>query len=313
VTLNNDGTTTNTELLSDLGSSHIAFTPDGSTIYMVGTGNSLNTYDVATDAIIGTVAMQTAGGMNVSGSPAAVCGSDGTLYVATGNKVYTVDVNTGLATQFGPNRTVNGGDLIFAPTGPDSAEELWIITRSDDKLTNVLTGAQVTLPATEINGAAVLENGNLLVADGNGAGLFKEISLTDLSIVGTYETGLALFNGDLAGNCTLGAPADDDDSEGGPVEAQAAIGIEAAGELSSYPNPTTGPSQVVFVTAETGRTLVEVYDMNGRNVATLFNQEAQAGQEYRIDFDGASLPNGIYIYRMTTTNEIVINKFMVAK
>lgn len=471
VMLNNDGTTTNTELLSDLESSHIALTPDGSTIYMVGSGNTLNTYDVATNSIIGTVGIQTAGGMNVNGSPAAVCGSDGTLYIATGNKVYTVDVNTGLATQFGPDRTVNGGDLIFAPTGPAGAEELWIITRSDDKLTNVLTGAQVTLPATEINGAAVLENGNLLVADGNGAGLFKEISLADLSIVGTYETGLALLNGDLAGNCTLAGPdvnnpdctalgacnATDVEyvqgttSNGGALagnrtDATQALGapegtdnlvfvslgyggsitlsfdgvvlngagddirvvetsfgnpgcaaypeyadvsvsndgvtwyfigtvcksdrdvdisdaegvelpcvsyvrianndeltstpdgfdvdgvvalhnceddgadvadnmptIEAQGQLTSYPNPTAGPSQVVFVTAETGRTLVEVYDMNGRNVATLFNQEAQAGQEYRIDFDGATLPNGIYIYRMTTTNEIIIDKFMVAK
>ncbi|NEN25909.1 T9SS type A sorting domain-containing protein, partial [Cryomorpha ignava] len=80
-----------------------------------------------------------------------------------------------------------------------------------------------------------------------------------------------------------------------------------------FPNPTSGPSQVVFVTAETGRTLVEVYDMSGRNITTLFNQEAQRGHEYRLDFNGAALPNGVYIYRMTTQNETIIEKFMIAK
>jgi hypothetical protein len=85
------------------------------------------------------------------------------------------------------------------------------------------------------------------------------------------------------------------------------------GALESYPNPTSGSSQVVFATGATGRTMLEVYDMNGRNVATLFNQEAQAGQEYRVDFEGAYLPNGVYIYRLTTVNEVVIDKFMIAK
>ncbi len=83
--------------------------------------------------------------------------------------------------------------------------------------------------------------------------------------------------------------------------------------MTSFPNPTNGPSQVVFTTAVTGRTLVEVFDMNGRSVEVLFNQEAQEGQEYRIDFNGAKLPNGVYIYKMTTNNETIVNKFMIAK
>jgi hypothetical protein len=83
--------------------------------------------------------------------------------------------------------------------------------------------------------------------------------------------------------------------------------------LSSYPNPTNGPSQVVFVTGKTTRTAIEVYDMNGRNIASLFNQVANAGQEYRIDFNGEDLPNGVYIYRMITENETIIEKFMIAK
>ena len=53
--------------------------------------------------------------------------------------------------------------------------------------------------------------------------------------------------------------------------------------------------------------------MNGRYVGTLYNQEAQEGKEYTLDFNGYSLPNVVYIYRMTTDNETIIEKFMIAQ
>ena len=77
-----------------------------------------------------------------------------------------------------------------------------MITRNNNTFTNVISGESFTIPVTEINGAAVLENGNVLVADGNGGSLMKEIDLSTQEVVGTYDIGLPLFNGDLAGGCT---------------------------------------------------------------------------------------------------------------
>ncbi len=88
---------------------------------------------------------------------------------------------------------------------------------------------------------------------------------------------------------------------------------DAVTTFTSYPNPTTGISQVVFVPAVTNRTVVEVYDMSGRMVETLFNAEAQGGQEYRLQFDGSALPNGVYVYRLTTGETSEMTKFMIAK
>ncbi|MCA1763342.1 MAG: T9SS type A sorting domain-containing protein, partial [Flavobacteriales bacterium] len=90
-------------------------------------------------------------------------------------------------------------------------------------------------------------------------------------------------------------------------------GFEADNTLTSFPNPTSGLSQAVFTTAATERATLEVYDMNGRVVETLFNQVANANQEYRVDFDGMSLPNGVYVYRLTTDSEVTVEKFMIAK
>ena len=83
--------------------------------------------------------------------------------------------------------------------------------------------------------------------------------------------------------------------------------------LTAYPNPTNGPSVAVFVTGQTERATLEVYDMNGRLVEGLFSGIAEEGVEYRLDFDGLRLPNGVYMYRLTTESETIVEKFMIAK
>ncbi len=89
--------------------------------------------------------------------------------------------------------------------------------------------------------------------------------------------------------------------------------VEAQSMLTSYPNPTSGASEVVFHIANESKTTVEVFDMNGRKVASLFDEVAKSDQEYRLNFNGSDLPNGVYVYRLTTDHETIINKFMIAK
>lgn len=83
--------------------------------------------------------------------------------------------------------------------------------------------------------------------------------------------------------------------------------------LETYPNPSPGPVNVEFVSERSQRITVQVTDMSGRVVATLFNADASAEQTYRTTFNGASLPNGIYITRMTTETDIVVKKVMIAR
>jgi len=104
----------------------------------------------------------------------------------------------------------------------------------------------------------------------------------------------------------------DSDDDGGD-EAEMTSNIESNNTLTSFPNPTSGISQAVFVTGQTERATLEVYDMNGRLVEGLFSGVAESGVEYRIDFDGLRLPNGVYMYRLTTTSETVVEKFMIAR
>lgn len=479
LTLNDDGTADEVFITAE-GDNHIALSPDGSLIYMVG-GEYIYTYDVGTGDMNFVNITNADGGGNLRGFPGAVTNANGDVFIAgSGNRVWIVNPLSGEASLIA-NISVNGGDLIFAPTGPGGDEELWIITRNNNTFKRVLDpgNGAFTVDVPEINGAAVLENGNVLLANGDGNGIegYIEVSLADGSIVDSYDVELPIYNGDLAGGCTSGnnneicegdngdcygtvddyvrgtrsnggpisdSRADLENANGEPERTQTLVfttlgydgsivfsfeglvpngpgddievvetsyntvsceayleyadvsvsqdginyyfvktickfdgfvdiddAVDANGEpmlfacvnyvkvannnvltttpdgfdvdgivaihncgfnstpdgnqqaaviatssdtdLSSYPNPTAGTSQVVFVTGETTRATLEVYDMNGRNVSTLFNQVANANQEYRLEFDGAELPNGVYIYRLTTSKETIIEKFMIAK
>lgn len=83
--------------------------------------------------------------------------------------------------------------------------------------------------------------------------------------------------------------------------------------LTSYPNPTNGPSVALFSTGITERATLEVYDVNGRLVQELFNGVAEAGVQYRADFDGSNLSEGVYLYRLTTAKEVTIEKFILTR
>jgi hypothetical protein len=83
--------------------------------------------------------------------------------------------------------------------------------------------------------------------------------------------------------------------------------------IQSSPNPTNGISNVSFSVLSEGNVTLEVYDMSGRMVDAIFNGVAAANTDYRFEFDGTSLVNGVYLYRLTTENEVVIDKFMIAK
>ena len=83
--------------------------------------------------------------------------------------------------------------------------------------------------------------------------------------------------------------------------------------LSSAPNPSAGVSYVSFSNPKAEMSSLEVYDMSGRLVTTLFRQTTVPDQEYRLEFDGTALPNGVYIYRFTSPSGVEIDKFILSR
>jgi hypothetical protein len=63
----------------------------------------------------------------------------------------------------------------------------------------------------------------------------------------------------------------------------------------NYPNPFNPTTTIRFTLPKTSHVLLKLYDMLGREVLTLVDENLQAG-EHCVSFNADGLPSGIYIY-----------------
>ena len=68
--------------------------------------------------------------------------------------------------------------------------------------------------------------------------------------------------------------------------------------VSSTPNPFRFQTKIAFVAPEAGHGLVEVYDLQGRRVAELFNSTVTKAQTVSIEFQPEFNGSGTFIYRV---------------
>lgn len=87
----------------------------------------------------------------------------------------------------------------------------------------------------------------------------------------------------------------------------------------NYPNPFNPATVISYQIPEvnSGRTAsvlvqLKVYDLLGREVATLVNKEQNPGK-YQISFDGSMLSSGMYIYRLQAGNFIETKKMQLLR
>ena len=80
----------------------------------------------------------------------------------------------------------------------------------------------------------------------------------------------------------------------------------------NYPNPFNPSTKVEFQVPQRGFVSLKIYDNLGREVATLVNEELEAGA-YRKIFNADGLPSGTYIYRLVSAGLVRTGKMMVLK
>ncbi|MFH1118621.1 MAG: T9SS type A sorting domain-containing protein, partial [Bacteroidota bacterium] len=83
--------------------------------------------------------------------------------------------------------------------------------------------------------------------------------------------------------------------------------------IANYPNPFTDKTTLAFMLPEDNHVKLEVYDLSGKLLQTLFYGDVTGGQHYTAVFDGNNLSAGMFIYRMTTNNEVVSGKIILRK
>jgi hypothetical protein len=81
----------------------------------------------------------------------------------------------------------------------------------------------------------------------------------------------------------------------------------------NYPNPFNPGTTITFALRNTGPATVRVYDLLGREVATLFDAVATAHTAYSLSFDATALPGGIYFYTLRSAGGNEVRKMGVLK
>ncbi len=82
--------------------------------------------------------------------------------------------------------------------------------------------------------------------------------------------------------------------------------------FQNYPNPFNPTTQINYSIKEAGLVQLMIYDILGKEVANLVNENKEAGQ-YSVSFDAANLPSGVYIYRIQSGDFVSSKKMILIK
>ncbi len=80
----------------------------------------------------------------------------------------------------------------------------------------------------------------------------------------------------------------------------------------NYPNPFNPTTNFKFQMPNSGFVKLAVFDITGKEVAVLVNENLNAGT-YNIDFDASHLASGTYFYRMETNGFSEVKKMVLVK
>jgi len=91
--------------------------------------------------------------------------------------------------------------------------------------------------------------------------------------------------------------------------------MDVAGKFTlnqNYPNPFNPSTQIAFSVTKEGPVSLRVYDVLGREVATLVNKNRKPGQ-YTERFDGTRFASGLYMYVLRNSEGQLTSRMILSK
>ncbi|UCF64016.1 MAG: T9SS type A sorting domain-containing protein [bacterium] len=209
-----------------------------------------------------------------------------------GSGLFTLNTGATLATanEAGVDSTIKStGDVVFS----DSAN--YVFNGTVAQITGFL------MPDTLMN---------LTIADSAGVTLSQETYINGVLrlVAGVFDNTIPFT---LGPNASISY-------EGGSLLIP--VGIEEpASEIpkvfalyQNYPNPFNPATTIRYAVPRTSQVVVKIYDILGREVAELVNDQQNAG-EYDIIWNAQKFASGIYYYRMTAGDFVSVKKLVLMK
>jgi hypothetical protein len=80
----------------------------------------------------------------------------------------------------------------------------------------------------------------------------------------------------------------------------------------NYPNPFNPTTNIRFEIVDLEFVSLKIFDVLGREVATLINKEKPKGN-YNVTWDASHMPSGVYFYHLTTENFSQVKRMLLIK
>ncbi len=82
--------------------------------------------------------------------------------------------------------------------------------------------------------------------------------------------------------------------------------------FQNYPNPFNPATTINYQLPKTGFVTIKIYDILGKEVATLVNEQKTQGR-YSVNFDASRLASGVYIYQLRANDYVSSKKMLLLK
>ncbi len=80
----------------------------------------------------------------------------------------------------------------------------------------------------------------------------------------------------------------------------------------NYPNPFNPSTTISYQLPKNGFVTLKIYDVLGREVSTLVNEYKSAGN-YKLNFDASNLSSGVYIYTISSADNLLSKKMILIR
>jgi hypothetical protein len=162
------------------------------------------------------------------------------------------------------------------------------------------------------NGTAVGDNGTILHTSDGGSTWVPQTSGTTKNLYGlnfsNSSTGTIVGeDGTILRTTTGGATSVDDDPGSAPFHRPDGFIL-----AQNYPNPFNPTTTIQFTIVNRQSTIVNVYDLLGREVAVLVNEVKEPGT-YTVQWDANGVSGGVYFYRLRAGDFVQTKRMLMLK
>ena len=121
----------------------------------------------------------------------------------------------------------------------------------------------------------------------------------------------------LKGKYTLANVYNDEDvvlakKEVETISYQGSNAVKSYELAQNYPNPFNPTTTINYQIPKDGFVTLKIYDVLGKEVATLVNENKATGR-YNVEFNAGNLASGVYLYQLKVNDFVATKKLVLLK